>query len=480
MSSPAISTRWAIPAILLVALAVWIAWVGFLASDDAFYFDGAKAWLIHPPYAGIDHWTTRFPLILSFAGAITLFGQGFAAFHLTSLFWFVAVLALVGLFTRSLADARAAWISVLLSGTMSVVATQASVVNCDLPEVFFLLAAAWLLGRSITATRPLREGFLAGLCFGLAVLCRETAIIPMVGLAPFFLFGRVLRRDVLLAAAAGFLAMLGSEMLFQWAVTGDPLHRYGLAYHHDSHIDRAANLEGNFLVHPVIDPLLVLLINDDFGWLFWVGAASLFLAFRAGRGKAVDPRLVVLAALALANFVLIGALYGKLVLNPRYFTLAALAMTIWVSIWLAGLGRRARLALVALVVATNMLLESASNHHPQWVGEALVIAARDHPDRPIFTPFEDYKRGMIRLDFAGLGNVRAGSPQPGALYLSSAPQAPAHGQLLASYAPPPTPLGAGLQAIGLIRLVPSHIATRLSAPGAPASLWLIPPDKPLP
>ncbi len=57
-----------------------------------------------------------------------------------------------------------------------------------------------------------------------------------------------------------------------------------LAFHHDSHIDLAANEEGNVLVHPATDPLLVLLVNDDFALLFWGVTAA--VAFRFDRGLA--------------------------------------------------------------------------------------------------------------------------------------------------------------------------------------------------
>src|ERR1700757_4144100 len=48
--------------------AIAIGWVGYSASDDAAYYQAALRWLDHPPYAGDDHWATRFPLVLSLAG----------------------------------------------------------------------------------------------------------------------------------------------------------------------------------------------------------------------------------------------------------------------------------------------------------------------------------------------------------------------------------------------------------------------------
>ena len=54
--------RYAVPTLIVVAIALWLGWVGYIASDDALYYFGAVKWVDRPPYPGVDHWTTRFPV----------------------------------------------------------------------------------------------------------------------------------------------------------------------------------------------------------------------------------------------------------------------------------------------------------------------------------------------------------------------------------------------------------------------------------
>jgi 4-amino-4-deoxy-L-arabinose transferase-like glycosyltransferase len=469
--------RWAIALGVLGIAALWIAWIGFLDSDDSLYYFAAVRWVDQPPFAGDNHWATRFPVVMSFAALLALMGKGFAAFHVMSVGWFIALITITGMFARSIAGARAGWIAAILVATMPTLATYASIVNCDMPEAVFLVGGAWVLGSAGKASRPLHHGLYAGLSFGMAVLCRETAVLPLIGLVPVFLFGRPVRRKVLLASAAGFALILLGEAAFQWAVTGDPLRRYAIAFNHDSHIDRAANMEGNFLVHPAIDPLLVLLINDDFALLFWLGAAAVaagawrFLAYGAQR------RLSVFAWMGAANFLFVAVLTHELVLNPRYFALAALVMVVIVAIWLARMAPRARLLLLAATVSANLLAMSVANNHPRWVVDAALIAARQHPNAIIISDRETVERASLLLRFTGLDNVRAGAPMPGKLYLASDASPPVPGTVVTHYPSPPTILGGMIEGVGLASALPGHIGKRILAPNPQATLWMVSPDK---
>src|SRR5436305_1402911 len=160
------------PALLIAAamLAVWVGWVGFEASDDSLYYAGADAWLRHPPSAGVDHWTTRFPLVLAFAGVLAIVGRGFAAFAVTGLLFYAIFVALVGRYAHGIGGARAGWIATLLIATLPVVVANATTAGIDLVEASALIAGAMLLGG---ARAGIGRGFAAGLCFGIAILCRE-------------------------------------------------------------------------------------------------------------------------------------------------------------------------------------------------------------------------------------------------------------------------------------------------------------------
>ena len=370
---------WPLLLVVLAIAALAIGWVGFIASDDSLYHAGAMRWVTDGPSPGIDHWSTRFPLIVGFAAAIRLLGDGFAAFDAISVFWYAALLAVTTGFARSIGGPRAGWIAAILIATMPVIVSHASTVSCDLAEAFFLIAGAWLLCAAGADRAGLARAIAAGLCFGMAILCRETALLALVAFGPLFVLGRPVDRRLLIAAGLGIALVLGGEMLFQHAMTGDALHRYGLAFNHDDLIDRAANLEGNFLLHPAIDPLLVLLVNDDFGLLFWLAGAGLALGAMRGLAPEGRRRLAVVAAMALANFLIVAVLYHKLVLNPRYFTLPALVAALVLALWLARLRWPWRALLLAAIVAVNLLMLSVGNTHPRWGLEVTVAAAQAHP-----------------------------------------------------------------------------------------------------
>ena len=92
------------PALLAAAilLALLLGWVGYTASDDAAYYQGAIRWLSEPPFPGSDHWTTRFPVILTLAAALAILGKGYAALGSAALVWYFALVAIMGLFTASI------------------------------------------------------------------------------------------------------------------------------------------------------------------------------------------------------------------------------------------------------------------------------------------------------------------------------------------------------------------------------------------
>jgi hypothetical protein len=471
--SPAQRLAWPATLLLATMLALALGWTGYTASDDASYYQGALRWLIDPPWPGDGHWSTRFPIILSLAAALLLLGQGFAALTATALAWYAGLIAVTGLFTARIAGRTAGWIAAVLVATLPVVTSEATTVGCDLAEALFLLAGCCLITGSTGSGKTGRSRpVAAGLCFALAILSRETAALALLGFVPLFLLGRPLPRRTLILMGLAAAALLLGEMAFQWALTGDPLRRYTLAFNHDSHIDRAANLEGNLLIHAAIDPLLVLLVNNDFALLFWFALAALASGVHRGLGASSRRQLLVPAVLAATAFLLIALLTTKLVLNPRYFTLPAIVAVMIVAIWLAGMAVRARAVVLSVTLAANLLMLSVQNAHPRWPAEALVLAAAAHPAEPVLTDRDTRQRAEIPLGFARLTNAQAGPPRPGALYL-----APEHAGIfaahpLARYPSPATPLGRAIEALGLTPCLPAAIS-RLLSPNPAVLLWRV-------
>lgn len=455
---------WPLAALIAVVAALAIGWIGYTASDDAAYYQAAQLWLTHPPVAGADHWATRFPLILSLAGSLALLGAGPAAMAATALGWYLIFLALVRDLASRIAGPRAGWLAVILMATLPVVVAQATTVSCDLAEASFLILGIRLIGDTAAGEPGGWRPFAAGLAFGGAILCRETTSLALFGFVPLFLIGRPVPRRALIVMAAGCAVLIGGEALYQYLLTGDPLHRWTLAFHHDSHIDRAANEEGNFLVNPVIDPLLVLLVNDDFALLFWLAIVAVLTGARRGLRTDGARRHAILVATACATFLLVGALYTKLVLNPRYFMLPAVAAAITVAAWLDGLRPAPRALLLTGAVGACLLMLSVENAHPRWPAQALVTAARSYPGAPIHSDAETVHRAEMPLHWAGIAIVTAGPPTAGALHLSPEDAVPAGASVVARYPSPPTVLGRILSMAGLIGHVPAGVRHRLIAP----------------
>jgi 4-amino-4-deoxy-L-arabinose transferase-like glycosyltransferase len=364
---------------------------------------------------------------------IKLVGATPLALHLTALLWFAAFVVVGILLARSIAGERGGWFAGLLLASMPLIALAGSIVNCDLPEAVFLMLGAWVLIGEIGRPR-LGRCLVAGVCFGLAILCRETAVLALSGLGLLFLAGRPLPRWAIFAAGCGAAAVLVGEAAFQYAMTGDALHRYTLAFNHDSTLDRAANEEGNLLIHPAVDPLLVVLVNNEFALLFWLAIPAL-LALRGGR---MDwRRFAPVAAMGAASFVLVALLAHKLVLNPRYFTPSAVAAAILVGAWLARLEWRRAAAIASVTIALNLLMLMLQNNHPRWPSEALAVAAAEHPAGTIASDRDTMVRAEQRLRWAGLTNV---GPQGD--YLLAPERETAGRPVVARYPAPWRPAGA--------------------------------------
>jgi len=461
---------WPAIALILALAALYIGWSGYAASDDAAYYGAALHWVNNPPFAGHDHWATRFPLILTIAAAIHILGAGPSALLASALLWYTILLLCVRALAKRIGGDRAGWITVILIATMPVVIDNATTASCDLVEASFLVLGITLIGSAAGDDGAIWRPIGAGLCFGGAILCRETTALALLGFAPIFLLGRPVSRRALIIMAAACGLVLAGEAAFQFMMTGNAFNRWVLAFNHDSHIDRAANLEGNFLLNPVIDPLLVLLVNNEFGLLFWAAGVATAMGFQRFFLREGRASFTILAVLAIAAFLLVGALYTKLVLNPRYFMLPAIAAAVAVGVWLGSLRRSLRAFVLAALVAVNLLMLSVGNMHPRWTPEALILAAKDHPEAHILTDPETYHRALWPLRWNGLSNAREGRAQPGALFLAPADDLPPNAAIVQTYTAPPTALGHLLDWPAIRRVVPGGVARRLYTPSTDAVL----------
>lgn len=482
---------------LFLAL-VALGWVGFIASDDVTYAKGAYGWIEHFPFVG-GHGTIRYPITIPMALSFLAFGENDFAMVLPSLLYMVAFMALAWHAVRRVCGSLAATSALLVLAISPLLVIQSSIASVDIVEMSFLFASVLLFWRCLDEGPNSRRLFTAGVMAGLAFLTRETAIFIALFYAVLFFMGHRFHRKHYLWIAFGFVAVWGIEILYLWAMTGDPLYRINISLHHDSTINRSVDLAGNVLVHPAIDPLLVLLFNQEFMALFFIAIPfGLWLCF----GRAVDERTQhfsrILSLFGLVWFLCAAMAQKLLPLNPRYFMITAAVACILTGIGLAKLaGSRKRIAQFGAVAAAllllggNMLGIYVENKDSMFGVRKLAALAAAHPESNIATdPMTRYRADMLLRWEKARPRVSGKPARMGDLYYYNPAFAEQPNfemkqddlplyqprddwQLLGTYEPDPIYLARFIEAAGLEQYLPQSVWHKLRFRHPPTMLYRV-------
>lgn len=480
----------------LFVLLVTLSWVGFIASDDVTYAKGAYGWLEHFPYVG-GHGTIRYPITIPMALSFGAFGENEFAMVLPSLLYLLLFFVMAWRVTRDVAGPLPAFFALLACVTNPLIVVQSSIANVDVIEMA-LVFGAWLL-----CFRCLEEGadkwrlLGAGALVGIAFLTRETAIFVALYFGLLFLAGHRFNRWQYLWMAAGFFAVWLLELAYLGIMTGDPLYRFNIALHHDSTINRSIDLAGNVIVSPLIDPLLVLLINQEFMLLMFMAIPlGVWLCF----SKSIPPRLRhfarLIALFGLCWFLCVGAAQKLLPLNPRYFMITSTMACLLTGIalgWLVkeGPGTRRLVGLggLILLVGTNLAGIYVENRDPVFGEERLVEALMSRPSVTIATDPMTRYRADLPLRWAGATTRVVSAPPSDAMlyYYNPVRSAKPNAKMTASIAPmyqprqnwvlierldpEPSYLARALESSGAHQFLPSPIWHKLRHPNEPSFLY---------
>lgn len=473
-------------ALIVFAALVACGWVGFLGSDDAFYAAGAYGWIEHFPYVG-GHGTIRYPITIPIALSFLTFGENEYALVLPSLLYMLGFLTLAWFSVRRASNSWAAFGALAALVTCPLLVVQSSISSVDIVETFFLFASTLLFWRCLEDGPDGRKLFLAGALAGLGFLTRETAIFIALFYALYFAIGYRFHRGHYLWIAVGFVAVWLAEVTYLWIMTGDPLYRINISLHHDSSIDRSIDLAGNVIVNPLLDPLLVLLANQEFMALFFLAVPlGAWLCF----GRSIPGRLKtfarLVALLGLVWFVAAGAAQKLLPLNPRYFMITCASACILTGIGLALLFERCKrrwaAALVAaFIVSTNLLGIYVENKDPLFGERQLAHITSQRRGDIIHTDPKTRHRADMLLHWQHASNrVPDTAPKPGDLYLYNPKLATKPAYMpqpqwlrLQSWEPqPPLPTRI-IESSGLATFIPAGIWTKLRHRHPPVTLYRV-------
>ncbi len=477
---------------LFIAL-VAMGWVGFLGSDDVTFARGAYGWLDHFPYVG-GHGTIRYFITMPMALCFRLFGQNEVSMVLPTLLYATGLIAFAWISTERAGDRLSATGALILLATSPLLVIQSSIANVDAIEAFFLFASVFVFWRCLDEGPNARRLFTAGAFAGCAFLTRETAVFVAVFYALLFFAGHRFHRKHYLWIVAGFLSIWLMELLYLWVMTGDPLYRLNISLHHDSTIDRSIDLAGNIIANPLIDPMLVLLINQEFMLLFFAAIPlGAWLCF----SKTIDTRLRhfarIIGLLGIVWFICAGAAQKLLPLNPRYFTITCVAACILTGIALVQMGRsggrkfQAAALAFSILIGTNFLGSYVENKDSLFGERQLARLVSERPNAIIHTdPMTRYRADMLLKWQKAVGRAPDALPGQGDLYFynpqnadkanfkmsePAAYQPRAGWRALGTWQPEPSFAAQLLERTGLSSRLPQGVWRKLRYRHAPVTLY---------
>lgn len=403
MDSSRLSEVW-IWIIIGGAVALGIAFgSGFNGTDDLHYLGGALRWLEHSDYIPRDHWEGRLPYILSLAAGIAVLGPTHAALIIPNAVFSAGMLFLCWRIGLLAAGPRLALLSIVMAAATPLFFRfptnffpESLEVVLAAGMVYLALMATW--NQYAVTTRRLML-IAAGVCGGIAILVRETALAVPVAVSIAMLWEQrsALRRGVTDIAwmAFGTLVPMALECSYFGMVTGDPFYRFKVDTHHvliassvmkgnvftggsplfNWKLGPLWNVVGVAHVHWAINPLINVFTLPSLVFLPTLGVVGAILAWRAG------GRLRTLAVLALSMLLtqyVINTFVLVIAPNVRYFADAAFVLCFTAAFLLEYARPVYRAAILSVVLAATFVIVAA-RIVPENVPDSLVRFLNEEP-----------------------------------------------------------------------------------------------------
>ena len=507
--------------LLFGVAAMAFGWVGYIGSDDMTYIGAAVGWIEDFPFVGSSHWDLRHTIVIPIGFSIAILGFNEFAFVAPMMAYGLGILAVtyVGLlhaFGRSVAA-----LTVAVLATTPLFAIDSTRLITDVTELFYLVSSLWLFYFATRSESALPWLFAAGLAAGFAWLTRETSGLIGLFYGVLFVLGYRIPRASYFVLAAGFFVITGAEMIYFWALTGDPFYRIvtDLATH--LKVDVYANPElvtqlsrkiisrevaiygvlsgtGNLSTGSFFDPALVSLVNEEFGLTYYLALPLLaWLLLTRHIAEPARRWLRLLSLFAGLWFVFLWFRIGMPSL-PRYFLvptyLAALAIAAGIVHLVSPWRKWVAVVLLGGLFVTNLLAISIDNREPDY-GERRLRDYLMRTDTVVHTDPETARRGRILYRIAGVGDRVSDVPPAsgdvffanqkylewwakvrGARFRSSLARfMPQPGwQVIERIDPEQRVLGRIIEITGLHDFIPGEIWRRLSYPDPVVTIYRLP------
>lgn len=411
----------------IAALTVSFAWIGFIGSDDASYASAASAWLYEFPFVGSSHWALRHPLVIPTALSFLLFGKSEFSLILPTLTYLFGLLMLTYVFLSIIENRRLAVFTTVVVCTTPLIALTSTTASADIVELFYVMLSFWLFYKAIHTENPHGWLLASGFAAGFAWLTRETTAGLLIFYGLLFFVGFGVKRRLYWLMAIGFWLVGGAEVFYLTIFTGDPLYRLKVDYligamSRPEWVETGLDQAGNLVVHPLLDPFLLILANQEFGLLYYVAIpASFRLCFSRTVPGDLQRLARLLALLGVVWFAFVSVNAGTLYLLPRYIAVTTYVAAVLAATWIYQLirtgRRRGAIVISAALIAANFLGIYVDNKD-FFFPERTLIALASKSNEPIYTDPNTLMRASFLLKTKGLRDrVIAAPPPTGSLYL---------------------------------------------------------------
>lgn len=489
---------------------LWLAWTGYIASDDAYYAVAGAKWANQFPFVAQYFAEARFVIAAPIGVMIKIFGESeFTVILSTCLFFIATVSVTLALLSRQIGATAATLVCSALC-TVPMLALKSTTPSADIPELFFVSSSIWLFWLAMHRENKVWLLMLSGACTSLAFGAHEVTGGLIIGYSVLFLFGYgILRREYWIMAL-GFFGVIGIECIYYWIFAGDPFHRLamlipiasagsGLTSARGDRVDVETfdiALGGTLHINEALDPILMFFTHHDFGLLGYAALPALWWCFVTSKG---DQSVSLKTARLFSVFALIWFLFSALLLRhsiliTRYYMVTCYLLFIVTALWIViGVWpNRKKLAIFvsSLLVVGNLISIYLDNKEIRF-GERSLIAFLAESNGPIHVDPTTARRARLYCKWSGQDCTRLKSDPPtSGLYFyipsNSSIGVPATVKELQRYQPDPTwpviwqrtakdkPLTTVARLFQIEKWLPSSIYNKIAGSGTYVKVYKIP------
>ncbi|MDD5577892.1 MAG: glycosyltransferase family 39 protein [Methylobacter sp.] len=363
-------------------LTLYLSWVGFTSSDDAYYVTSGLGWLHEFPYVATHFGEIRAGIGIPIALMIALFGESEFTVTLSTCVFLVATAFLTfAMLSRVIGQTPAFMTSAILV-TIPLFAIHSTIPCADLPALFFVAGSFWLFWLACQREDRLWLLLIAGVSAAIAFSAHELTLGLLLFYGVLFVLGVGIKRYEYWLMAIGFLFIIGIECIYYWVMTGDPLYRFtlllqGTAIQDRNEIGFLQITVGTPHIWAPIDPVLMFFTNHYFSLLGFLIMPAMWWVLKDWRSQSLALRLArLLLCLGIVWFLLAAIELRNLWLLPRYYMVAAysffLVSAIWVYVKIWPQRRQLVTGGMIVFVLINLGLISLDNNNPRFGERALV------------------------------------------------------------------------------------------------------------